>query len=218
MHQLVLIGGGGHCKACIEVIEQEKTYEIVGILDQPDLVGSDVLGYPVIGTDDDILAYIQKGCHFLITVGQIKTALIRKKIFSFLVENGAIMATVISPIAHVSKHAKIGKGTIVMHHVTVNADAKVGNNCILNTGCCIEHDAFIGTHTHISTHAVVNGDVKIGDEVFVGSNATISSQITIGDEIIIGAGAVVVKHLADQKVYVGNPAENLKNRSQILKK
>lgn len=209
MHQLVLIGGGGHCKACIEVIEQEKTYEIVGVLDQPDLVGSDVLGYPVIGTDDDILAYIQKGCHFLITVGQIKTALIRKKIFSFLVENGAVMATVISPIAHVSKHAKIGKGTIVMHHVTVNADAQVGDNCILNTGCCIEHDAFIGTHTHISTHAVVNGDVKIGDEVFVGSNATISNQIKIGDEIILGSGAVVIKNIDHKGTYVGSPVKKI---------
>lgn len=209
MHQLVLIGGGGHCKACIEVIEQEKIYEIVGILDQPDLVGSDVLGYPVIGTDDDILAYIQKGCHFLITVGQIKTALIRKRIFSFLVENGAVMAKVISPIAHVSKHAKIGKGTIVMHHVTVNADAKVGDNCILNTGCCIEHDAFIGTHTHISTHAVVNGDVKIGDEVFVGSNATISNQVKIGDEIILGSGAIVIKNIDQKGTYVGSPVKKI---------
>lgn len=209
MHQLVLIGGGGHCKACIEVIEQEKNYEIVGILDQPDLVGSDVLGYPVIGTDDDILAYIQKGCHFLITVGQIKTALIRKKIFSFLVENGAVMATVISPTAHVSKHAKIGKGTIVMHHVTVNADAQVGDNCILNTGCCIEHDAFIGTHTHISTHAVVNGNAKIGAKVFVGSNATISNQVKIGDEIILGSGAVVIKNIDQKGTYVGSPVKKI---------
>lgn len=213
MHKLVLIGAGGHCKACIEVIEQQSSYEIVGLLDQPDLVGSSVLGHPVIGTDDDILGYIKHGYHFLITIGQIKTALVRKKIFSFLLENGAIMATVISPTAQVSKYAKIGKGTIVMHHAFVNAAAEIGDNCILNTGCCIEHDALIGSHTHISTYAVVNGDVKIGNEVFVGSNATISSQVTIGHKIIIGAGAVVVKHLVDQEIYVGNPAGKLKKRS-----
>lgn len=210
MHKLVLIGGGGHCKACIEVIEQQGAYEIVGILDQPDLVGSNVLGYPVIGTDNDILGYIEQGFHFLITVGQIKTALIRKKIFTFLMQNGAVMATIISPIAHVSKHAKIGKGTIVMHHAVVNAAAEVGHNCILNTGCCIEHDTMIGRHTHISTYAVLNGDVRIGDEVFVGSNATISNQIKVVDNVLIGIGAVVNKDVITVGTYVGNPLKKIK--------
>lgn len=210
MHKLVLIGGGGHCKACIEVIEQLGSYEIVGILDQSDLVGSNVLGYPVIGTDDDILGYIKQGYQFLITVGQIKTAVIRRKIFSFLVENGAVIATVISPIAHVSKHAKIGKGTVVMHYAVVNAAAQVGDNCILNTGCCIEHDALIGSHTHISTYAVVNGGVKVGNEVFVGSNATLSNLIKVTDNVLIGIGTVVNKDISTVGTYVGNPFKKIK--------
>ena len=31
---LILIGGGGHCKSCIEVIESTDEWEIKGILDQ----------------------------------------------------------------------------------------------------------------------------------------------------------------------------------------
>lgn len=210
MHKLILIGGGGHCKACIDVIEQENSYEIIGILDQPDLLGSNVLDYSIIGNDDDILDYIKLGYHFLITVGQIKTASIRKKIFSFLVENNAVMATVISPVAHVSKYAKVGKGTIVMHHAVVNAAAEIGDNCILNTGCCVEHDAVIGIHSHISTYAVVNGDVKIGNEVFVGSNATLSNHIKIADNVLIGIGAVVNKDINTVGTYVGNPLKKIK--------
>ena len=33
MKNLYLIGGGGHCKSCIDVIEQEKKYKIKGIFD-----------------------------------------------------------------------------------------------------------------------------------------------------------------------------------------
>ena len=48
MAQIVLIGGGGHCKSVIDVIEQEGSFEIAGIVDKPELFGSSILGYPVI--------------------------------------------------------------------------------------------------------------------------------------------------------------------------
>ena len=31
--KLLLIGSGGHAKACIDVVELEKKYEIVGLID-----------------------------------------------------------------------------------------------------------------------------------------------------------------------------------------
>ena len=208
--KLILIGGGGHCKACIDVIECTEEYEIIGILDREDLVDTNVLDYKVIGTDDDILKYKQEGCQFLITVGQIKSAEIRKKIAQLLEQQDAIFATIISPRAHVSKYAQIGKATIVMHGVTVNASAEVGENCILNTGCGIEHDTVIGNHTHISTYTIVNGGCIIGNEVFVGSNATVSGNINLGNNIVIGSGSVVLKNIDESGTYVGNPVKKIK--------
>lgn len=207
--KLVLIGGGGHCKSCIDVINQNSCYEIVGILDQAVLLGDTVLGHEIIGTDNDILRYVREGCHFLITIGQIKTGSIRKKIFEFLSENKAQLATIVSPKAYVSEYASVGKGTIVMHGCVINAGAKIGDNCILNTGCNIEHDAIVGNHSHVSTLAVVNGDSNIGDEVFIGSNSTISNQIKICDNVVIGAGAVVINNINFPGIYVGNPVKKI---------
>ena len=34
--KLILVGGGGHCKACIDVIEEQGKFEILGILDLKD--------------------------------------------------------------------------------------------------------------------------------------------------------------------------------------
>ena len=36
MKEIILIGGGGHCKSVIDVIESEGQFEIVGIVDKPD--------------------------------------------------------------------------------------------------------------------------------------------------------------------------------------
>ena len=54
MNKIVLIGGGGHCKSVIDVIEQEGKFNISGIIDKPELLGEEILGYPVIGNDSDL--------------------------------------------------------------------------------------------------------------------------------------------------------------------
>ena len=121
MNKLILLGGGGHCKSCIDVIEQEGNYTIAGILDKKELTGQKILAYEFIGSDADINKLVDKGYFFLITVGHIKTSSIRKKLSSLLSESNAQMATIISPRAYVSKYADIGKGTIIMHDALVNA-------------------------------------------------------------------------------------------------
>lgn len=207
--KLVLVGGGGHCKVCIDVIEQTEEFEIIGILDLPSLIGTTVLGYKVIGSDQDISIYVDKGYSFLVTVGQIKSAILRRKLFEKLKSCHADIATVFSKSSYCSKHTNIGAGTIIMQNVIINAGAAIGDNCILNNGCDIEHDTKIGNHTHISTFAVVNGDCKIGNEVFIGSNATIANKIIIADQTIIGAGSVVIKNVLEKEIQAGNPAQKI---------
>lgn len=208
--KIILIGGGGHCKSCIDVIEQEGKYELFGILDVKEKIGDKILNYEIIGTDDDLEKYCLLGYYFLVTIGQIKTAEVRKKIYDKLESMGAKIGTVISPLAYVSKHAIINKGTIVMHKAFVNVGAKVAENCILNTGCIIEHNAEIGKHTHISTNAVINGDCTVGSSTFVGSNATISSQLHVGSMVVIGAGSVVINTIENNICVAGVPAKKIK--------
>ena len=208
--KLILIGGGGHCKVCIDVIEQTGQFEIVGVLDLAELVGTTVFDYQIIGTDQDITKYAELGYSFLITVGQIKSATLREKLFNKLRESEAEIATIVAPSAYVSEYSKIGTGSIVMNHVIVNAGATIGDNCILNNKCDIEHDVIIGNHTHISTGANVNGNCKVGSGVFIGSNATIANQIIIEDKVVIGAGAVVINNVNVGDIQAGNPAKSIK--------
>lgn len=208
--KLILIGGGGHCKVCIDVIEQAEQFEIVGILDVAELLGTNVLDYQIIGTDQDINKYVELEYSFLITVGQIKSATLREKLFNKLRENNAEIATIVAPSAYVSEYSKIGAGSIVMNQVVINAGVTIGDNCILNNKCDIEHDSIIGNHTHISTGAIINGNCKVGNGVFVGSNATIANQIIIEDRAVIGAGSVVINNVNISDIQAGNPAKSIK--------
>ncbi len=208
--KIILIGGGGHCKACIDVIEQENKYEIFGILDIKEKVGKSILGYKIIGVDDDIIKYIKEGYNFLITLGHIGKPDLREKLFKMIKNLNGNFATVISPFAYISQRSKIGEGTIIMHHALINTNTVIGNNCIINSKGLIEHDAIIGNNCHISTGSIINGGVKIGNNCFHGSNSVSMQYISIADNTIIGAGSVVTKDITESGVYVGIPARKVK--------
>lgn len=194
--KIILIGGGGHCKSCIDVIEQEGRFTIAGIVDMPEKKQHNVLDYPVIGSDADLAELIKSFPNVLITLGQIKSPTRRMELFNDLMAMGARFPVIQSPLAYVSSYAKIAEGTIVMHHALINAGASVGRNCILNTKALVEHDAVIEDHCHISTGAVVNGGVKIGSGSFFGSNAVCKEYIEIGENAVIGCGAIIVKNIS----------------------
>jgi sugar O-acyltransferase (sialic acid O-acetyltransferase NeuD family) len=190
MKKLVLIGGGGHCKSCIDVIEGEGRYEIVGILDRKEKLGSVVLGYKIIGTDAMIAELAGHGIEFLITIGQIGTPNVRRSLYKKLLESKAEIATIISNRAYVSKHAVIEKGSIIMNGALVNAGARIGNNCIINSKALVEHDVTIEGHCHISTAAVINGGATVKEGSFFGSNAVSKEYALTRSEDFIKAGSV----------------------------
>ena len=195
MQDIVLVGGGGHCKSVIDVIESEAKFNIIGIIDTAENIGKKVLGYEIIGSDDDLAEVFTSCKNAVVTVGQIKSSEPRKRLSALLKEIGFILPTVVSPLAYLSKHASVGEGTVVMHHALINAGATVGKNCIINTKALVEHDATIGDHCHISTASVVNGGVVVQDGTFFGSNATSKEYIVIGENSIIGGGTRVMRSL-----------------------
>jgi len=177
--EILLVGGGGHCKSVIDVIELEDKYTIAGIIDRAELVGKDVLDYKVIGCDDDLEKFRQKYKYAFVTVGHIKSNAIRVRLFNRLKELGYILPTIVSPLAYISKYSTIQEGTIIMHQALINADAKIGKNSIINTKALIEHDVVVENNCHISTSSVLNGGVVVKENSFFGSNAVSKEYIEI---------------------------------------
>lgn len=211
MEEIILVGGGGHCRSCIEVIESTNEFKILGIVDKNLKKGTDVLGYPVLGNDADLPTLKNKCKNALITVGQMSVGKLRNKLFSYLIELGFELPIIIANSAVVSQHAEIGKGTIVMHQVCVNANAKIGDNCILNTKSLVEHDCVVGNTCHVSTFATLNGGAVVGDDCFIGSKATILENIEVAHKNVIGSLSLVASDTEPNGIYVGIPCKKIKD-------
>ena len=194
--KLILLGGGGHCVSCIDVIEQEEKYDIVGIVDK-NVAGGSLFGYPSLGGDDK-LEKLRGSCDYvLITIGQIKSPSIRIQLYEYIKSLGFVLPTIISPRAYVSRHVSIGEGTIIMHDALVNAHASIGSNCIINTKALIEHDAIVEDNCHISTGVIINGGAKVKQGTFVGSNSVTKEYVDTKDRDFIKAGTLFKGYVND---------------------
>lgn len=207
LNKLILIGGGGHCRACIDVIQMQGVFEIEGIIDVQENLGKKIEGYSIIGTDKDIGKYAAVGFNFLITVGFITSANVRIKLFDTIQKAGGNLVNIISPLAYVSRSARLGQGNIIMHHAIVNAGTVIGDNCIINTKALIEHDVAIADQVHVATTAVINGHCNVGSESMIGSGSIVLQTLSIGANVILGAGSVVTSSIIEPGVYFGTPAK-----------
>ena len=204
--QLILVGGGGHCRSVIDVVEADGRFRIAGIVDTKEKLATELSGYKVIATDDDMDALVRQYRYFLVTVGQVQSGATRTRLFQLIKSRGGLLPTLIAPTAYVSPRATVGEGTVVMHRAFVNAGVRIGVNCIINTAALIEHDAHVGDFCHVSTAAVVNGDCFVGEKSFVGSRAVVSHGVRVAPNCLIGAGAVVLTDTEAGTLYAGNPA------------
>lgn len=195
---ILLLGAGGHARACIDVIEQAECFAIAGLVGLPEEVGKSVLGYPVLGSDEDLQVLLTQHPYAVVTIGQIKSAESRIRFDAQIVKHSRRPPAIISPRAYVSPHASVGAGTIVFHGAVINAGAVIGKNCIVNSLSLVEHDAVVEDHCHIATGARINSGVRVGEGSFIGSGSTVRQGLVIGRNCVIGMGVPVLADCADR--------------------
>ncbi|MFM2056567.1 MAG: hypothetical protein RLY71_952 [Pseudomonadota bacterium] len=201
---LLLIGTGGHSHACIDAIEQQGRYRLIGLVGADGEAGGTHLGYPVIGTDKDLPSLVHQCSLALIGIGHIQSAAPRQRLYGELLALGFTLPVVVAASAYVSRHAQLGAGTLVQHGAIINAGARVGVNCIINSRALVEHDTQVGDHCHIATGAILNGGVSVGAASFVGSGSAVRQGLAIGQQCIIGMGLALRHAVPDHTRFVGN--------------
>jgi len=218
MKRVIGLGAGGHAKVVIEILRQNKRYEIAGLLNaNEELRGTDVLGIPVLGDDQQLSALFEQGIrHAFIGVGSVGGTSIRRRLFELARSHGYEMVAAIHQHSVISPSVKVGHGPTVMPGAIINTSATLGDNVIINTGAIVEHDCIIGNHASVASGAVLASTVRVGAGSHIGAGSTVRQSINIGENSIIGAGAVVIKDVPDNVIVVGVPATVLRAREQDL--
>lgn len=212
MEKILLIGGGGHCESVIDSIIEASSFDIIGILDTPEKVGDTIGGIPIVGVDEDLKGWRDKGVqNAFITLGSIGNTQLRQKLFQKAKDLGFFFPVVKDKTAIVSNKININEGTFIGKGAIVNASVKIGKLAIINSGAIVEHGSTIGDYCHLAPGATLSGNVSIGKSTHIGTNTTIIQGVKIGEDTIIGAGSVVIRNIGSFKKAYGNPCKEATN-------
>lgn len=201
MNEIAIIGGGGHAKIIIDILQQNNV-KIVGIYDDYLDNFIKINNIPVIGNINDIDNKYQYIC----SIGDNK---IRQNIINDLENKHPNISWVnaIHPSASICSNVKLGLGNTICCNAIIQTNSIIGNHNIINTKASIDHDCIIENFIHIAPGVTICGAVYIGNLTFIGAGSTIINKIKIGSNNIIGSGSNVIRDLgSDIKVY-GNPAK-----------
>jgi sugar O-acyltransferase (sialic acid O-acetyltransferase NeuD family) len=205
MSDIVLVGYSGHGLVVADSLLQMGV-NIVGYLDKRE-IEHNPYRLPYLGFENNSSCLEQIKQNRLLFFVAIGDNSIRRKVFHNFVSEQLASSTVFHPSCIVSDKGKIGVGTFIGPRAIVNSMAIIGTGVILNTGCIVEHECLVEDFVHVAPGAVLAGSVRVGEGSFIGAGSVIKNGVSIGNNVVIGAGAVVVKDIADNQVWFGNPAK-----------
>jgi UDP-perosamine 4-acetyltransferase len=209
---IILVGGGGHCKVIIDIINENNEYDEIIISDIEENKGKEILGLRIEYKDNDLEDLYKNGIkNAFVSLGNVNITTKREELYNILKTIGFNLPVIVSKSANISKHAEINEGTLIGKNVIINPGVKIGRNCIINTGAIIEHDCNIGDNVHIGPGAVLSGGVRIGENCLIGTGARVIQNINISKKTLVGAGSTVIKNINESGIYVGSPAKKIKD-------
>lgn len=180
-NNLLIVGAGGHGKVVLDMAKSTGNYTEFAFLDDGKRIGEKVLDCEVIGGISKLASYKNKFSNVAIAIGNNDIRVI-------LGESAKNMGYNLPVISHrssvISSYASIGKGTVIMPNVIVNADTEIGDFVILNSGSIVEHDNVIASGSHISYGAILGSGVKVNERCTIDMGVIVKRNMHVLSDIM----------------------------------
>jgi sugar O-acyltransferase (sialic acid O-acetyltransferase NeuD family) len=191
---VILLGGGGHAKVCIDVLNKQSR-KIIGFV-SPDENSETVLGVAHLGDDDLVLNYSPDDVELVNAIGFLPKSSVRQVCYERFKQKAYTFVTLVHSSAIIAEEVILKEGAQVMAGTVIQPGVIVGENSIINTRVSVDHDCNLGSNCHIAPGSVLCGNVVLGEGVFVGSGAVIIQNIHVPADSIIAAGETVRKNVS----------------------
>jgi len=94
---------------------------------------------------------------------------------------------------------KIGAGTVLREHVTINRSIHagkatvVGENCFFMASSHAAHDCEVGNHVVLANAALLAGHVSVGDHTFFGGGSAVHQFCRVGEGVMVAGHASLTR-------------------------
>lgn len=186
MHDLMILGAGGHGRTL---------YELAKLLGYQDIVFLDDNASPIIETNKLIVGKISelklhanKASNLAIGIGNNK---VREQLYHQLINLGIRPVTLLHPHAFVSPSATIADGSVVLAGSVVGANAKLGACTIVNSHSTVDHDSTLDDFAHLGVGVHLAGSSVIGKSAFLQAGTVGGYNAKVDDYSVCPAGTIL---------------------------
>lgn len=204
MKGIAIIGSGGLGKEVLPLVRTiSGGCSIVFVDDDPDRIGREMFGVPVLGSA------AMEDRDMVVAVAAPDT---RRRIVERFPHHQA--RSLFAPSLVREPGTSIGEGAVFSHFTLVSTDAVIGRHFHCNYHAIVAHDCEIGDFVTLAPRATICGNVRIENGVYIGAGAVIrqgvpGNPLVIGAGAVVGMGAVVTRHVSAGTTVVGNPAKTM---------
>jgi len=187
--KVVIVGGGGHAKMCIDVVRQQQVLQVVGILDDGIDEGVQVLGVPVLGPLDRLEQLRADGIGLAVNgIGAVTRHPFRSEVYARIKAAGYALPNIAHPHAAIEPSVVLGEGNQIMAGAVVGSAARIGDNCIVNSNAVVSHDSVLADNVHVAPGALLAGGVHVGSNTLIGMGVTVFMGVHIGENVVVVNG------------------------------
>ena len=205
----ILIYGCGSVGRMVDQIVHDinsdgRNWRVVGFLDDSvSKHGATISDHPVLGGLEQLDRYPNAQLVLAFSSPQ------QKRVMASRLAAAGIdrVATLVHPMAWISRRVALGRGTVVYPGVCVDVDVTIGDHVLLNKTCTIGHDSILKSYLTAAPGVNLGGNCVFGEGVEFGINSATIQGIQVGEWSVIGAAAVVVRDIPAYSVAVGVPAK-----------
>jgi serine acetyltransferase len=211
MKTLYLCGAGnpdGVRLAMIVNREEPKWDRLVVLDDDPARHGQELLGAPIAGGIEEMLAKADPSTDNVVNLIARSTAT-RRKVRNKILATGIPFAQLIHPGVETLGVTFGGADVTVYENATLCANSTIGEGSVVFMNAVIGHGATVKQGAVVGPGAVLNARVVLSDLGYFGTNASILPDLTIGEAATVGANSAVVADVPAKATAIGVPAQVL---------
>ncbi len=211
--KVFMFGAGLHAHTCVDVLEKQGKYQLVGFIDSLKEIGSRTENYPVLGRMKDLKELADEYDTYagFIAIGD---NFARKKVYVQIMKQipGFEFVNLIHPAAVFGREVEMGKGNLICAQSFISSHATIRNFCMIHQQAHLGLYNLLDDFASISMGSRLAGKVKVGTCSAITLGAVVQDRLSIGAHTVVGSGTLVLQDLPDHVVAYGSPARIIRKR------
>ncbi len=196
VNKIVLVGGGKHTMACLDILNLNKIFNIAGVIYTKTIPSVPLYGLESLGNLNDLKKIFEtKAKNAVVAFGGLEDMEEREYICNLLISIGFHLPNLIHPKSNVEQSAILGYGNQIFAGANLGSEVIIGNNCIINSNTVISHHCKLDNNVHVTPGAILGGSVTVGRNSIIGMGSTLYYGIDIGANTIVNNGKHIFKNL-----------------------